>query len=213
MTWCIILLAGKNTRFSKIHGKKINELINKKPMFMHVLDTCKKCNFLDKIIIVINKKHKNAFTTSKLYDVVIGSEKNRQESIDICLNKIKKNIKKDDVVVTLDGDRPFVSASLIKKVVNVAKKYNAASAIIPVHDSIIKIKNTCNYIDRKSLFAVQTPQVFKFKMWKKTKSNQGTDFFSPIGFNLKKENFVIGELENFKITTKTDLKFAKKLII
>jgi 2-C-methyl-D-erythritol 4-phosphate cytidylyltransferase len=60
---------------------------------------------------------------------------------------------------------------------------------------------------------VQTPQAFKFKMWKKTKSNQGTDFFSSIGFNLKKENFVIGELENFKITTKTDLKFAKKLII
>lgn len=207
MVYCVILGAGNNLRFDSKLPKILN-LINKKPIYQYVLDTCLSNKQIDKIVFVVNNKIINKIETNKKIETIIGSKKSRQESLINVINYLKKQIKQNDIVITLDADRPFISNTLINKSINVAKKYNAANTILPIYDSIIK---DLKYINRNNVFAVQTPQTFKFKVWKNIKNSRSTDLFTYFNYKLNKNNLVLGELTNFKITTKDDFEFAKKI--
>ena len=65
-----------------------------------------------------------------------------------------------------DGARPLVSPEVITKAILKAAKFGAAAPAIPVKDTI-KVSKTGGVDetpDRKTLFAVQTPQVFDLEL-------------------------------------------------
>lgn len=220
MIFTIILIAGNSTRFDKKLSKNLL-LLNNKPLFFYALETCQKNKNIDQIILVVNKNEKPKIfsylneNNNKKTNIILGSDKSRFESLKLGVNFIKNNFKinKNDIIITLDGDRPLVSNELINKSVNVALKYGVCNTIQNIYDSIGKLNNkTFNYIDRNNLFTVQTPQTFKYKIWKQKHNIKGTDLFTSLDYQLNKNNLIEGNFFNIKITTKKDLDILKKII-
>lgn len=214
MIYLLILLAGKGQRFSKNQTKNLS-IINKKHVFNFVADTCLKNKQIDKIVLIVNQNEKaiieKQYKTNKKFSIVIGSEISRQHSLNIGIKHISSDLKHKDIIVTLDGDRIFVTNELINKSIEAAKKHGYASAYIKLADSIVKMDNDVKYIPRDSIYCIQTPQSFQFKYWN-NKQKQGNDLFSSLNLKLSKKNLFNGSPINFKITFKQDLDFAKKLI-
>ena len=141
----------------------------------------------------------------------------RQESVHLGLNALSGKCK---LAAIHDGARPLISWQVINRVVRAANTYGAAAPAIPVKDTIKVVQGGVvkETLDRASLQAVQTPQVFDFDILrgalKKAKQDgaQVTDDCSAverIGLTVK---IVEGEERNLKITTPLDLKIAQLLL-
>ena len=217
MIAAVVLLAGKGKRFKSKTSKNLT-LLNKKPLFSFVPNVCLKNKNINKTILVVNKKEKSTIEkyfsqeikNSKLV-VICGSNKTRQESLSIGVQCLSNILKQNDVVVTLDGDRIFVTNDLINKSIIVAKKYKYANTIISLNDSIIKFYDKAVYLNRNNICLVQTPQTFLYNVWN-LKQSKGTDLFSSLNLRLEKDNLIKGNPLNFKITVKEDLELASKLV-
>ena len=109
---------------------------------------------------------------------------------------------------------------MIDRVVRAANTYSAAAPAIPVKDTI-KVVNggvVTNTPDRKTLMAVQTPQVFDLALLRgalqkaEADGAEVTDDCSAVermGMSVK---IVEGDERNIKITTPMDLKIAALIL-
>ena len=205
---CFILLcAGKSKRFkSKINKQFI--IYRNRPLFEHSLKIAQDSNFFKKILIVSNRKINK--TNYKNIDLIKGG-KERHNSTQNALHFLKN--KKIKNVYIHDAARPNLSISLLKKLKNNLKKN---SAVVPYLNSenSVKYKNNIkiNNLNREKVLLTQTPQCFNFsELFHLYKNNKEkiTDEASLYLNNNKKIKFVLGDKNNFKITTVEDLKYLK----
>ncbi len=100
-----------------------------------------------------------AFSIDKLCTVTRGGE-TRTESVLAGITAAPENAV---LVAVHDGARPLVSEAVITEAVTTAAEYGAAAPVVPVKDSIKRIKdgNIAADVARDTLAAVQTPQVFR----------------------------------------------------
>jgi len=161
---------------------------------------------------------KEQYGISKLSTVIKGGSE-RQLSIYEVLQHIKTDA--DDIILVHDAVRPFVSSSMILRVISDTKKHSAVIPAIPISDTI-KRKDSQNFIietvDRSSLVSVQTPQGFTASVIQKayehaiTTSFLGTDDSSLVE-NINVPVFCTeGEQSNMKITTKEDIVKAEFIL-
>lgn len=136
-----------------------------------------------------------------------GSE--RQDSVENALKYTD-----DGIVLIHDGARPYVTREIILQVMYEAWKTGAASAAVPVKDTV-RQKNTCTdgsiTLDRKLLFSVQTPQGFHTEIIKDAFAKARADGFrgtddavlaERAGYPVK---LTEGSYANIKITTREDM--------
>ena len=205
MSNCFILLAaGKGKRFKSNNPKQFINYINK-PLFMHSVDKALKSKLFKSIIIVSNMPIRNI--KHKSIKVIKGGKERYQSSLN-ALNYIRK--KKYKNIYIHDAARPNFSIKLLKRL-SLGLKNN--KAVVP----FIKTDNSAKYkkgnriynLNRDDLLFTQTPQCFDFKsIYKLSKFNKKivTDEASLFLNNNQKVKFIKGEKNNFKITTKADLK-------
>lgn len=212
MNWFVILAAGSGSRFSNKENKMFKCVQKDTPLFLSVIKTCKKIKGNNKIVLVYNRADKTKIKSFITKDIILieGSNTSRQSSLSNAIKWIKNYASDNDVVITLDGDRPLVSQTILKKSITITKKFGYATAYIPLDDSIVFNNNkNFKYLERSSCYLIQTPQTFLFKFWKNT-NKKGTDLFSCLNLPLKKNNLFLGNKLNLKITTKEDLDLIKK---
>ena len=127
-----------------------------------------------------------------------------------------------DYVLIHDGARPLVTYDIICRSMEAVKEYHACVAGMPVKDTI-KVGNAKHYDvdtpDRSSLWAVQTPQSFSYKllmdaygkMWQAAESGERItdDAMIVERFTGHKVKLVQGKYENIKVTTPEDLLIAE----
>ena len=205
MSNCFILLAaGKGKRFKSKNPKQFINYINK-PLFMHSVDKAIKSKLFKSIIIVSNLPIKNI--QDKTIKVIKGG-KERYESSQRALNFIKN--KKFKNVFIHDAARPNFSIKLLNRLYVNLKNNNAVVPFLKSENSSkYKVKNKIRNLVRDNLLFTQTPQCFDFKSLyslSKTNNEKVTDEASIFLNNDKKVKFIKGEKNNFKITTKSDLK-------
>ena len=119
-----------------------------------------------------------------------------------------------------DGARPLVTQSVIAEAVEAAGRCGAAAPAVPVHDTIKQAENGLVRAtpERKTLFAVQTPQVFDVKLLKtvlREAMERGialTDDCSAVEAAGKPVVLTQGCEENLKITTPVDLTLAEAIL-
>ena len=90
MSFCLILLAaGESKRFNSYIPKPY--IVYKgKPIIQHSIDKAQKCKKIDKIMLVINKKHKKFIKNLKIKDIkIILGGRTRAESAYNSLKGIK----------------------------------------------------------------------------------------------------------------------------
>lgn len=141
----------------------------------------------------------------------------RQHSIHNAL----KIVQEADLVLVHDAVRPFIKVEHINDCCEQAAKAGAAIIGIPAKDTIKKVdKNgfVTETPDRKTIWQVQTPQVFKTELLKEAYDKAdsegflGTDDASLVEWLGKPVKVVRGDESNIKITYPRDLKLAEFLL-
>ena len=209
----IILAAGESKRF-KSKTPKPYYLYKGKPLFLHSINKAKESKKFSKIVLVINKKHKKILKNINLKKIkIINGGKNRSES---SFNGLK-SIKNDKIskVFIHDAARPNFSFKLISNLFNGLKKNKCVIPVIKTNNSVkFKDKKKLINIDRTKIYLTQTPQAFDYKalfqLQKKNISSVTDDANLFIEAN-KKVKFVNGEIDNYKITLKSDVVEKKNL--
>ena len=215
----VIVAAGNASRMGGID--KVMAKIGGEPMIVRTVRAFQNSGVIKEIVVVTRPDLMQTIMGlcrdfSKVTAVVAGG-KDRQESVELGLNALSEKVK---LAAIHDGARPFVTDAVIDRTVRAAGSYGAAAPAIPVKDTIKTVQGgvVINTPERKTLYAVQTPQVFDFDMLrgalKKARQDKAeiTDDCSAVermGFSVK---IVEGDERNLKITTPLDLKVAEMLL-
>lgn len=215
----VIVAAGTASRMGGID--KVMADLGGEPMILRTVRAFQECDPISEIVIVTREDLIEEITalTAEMDKVkaVVAGGKTRQESVSKGLAALSDKVK---LAAIQDGARPFASWQMIDRVVRAANTYSAAAPAIPVKDTI-KVVNggvVSSTPDRKTLMAVQTPQVFDIvllrgallKAWED--GAEVTDDCSAVermGMSVK---IVEGDERNIKITTPMDLKIAKLIL-
>ena len=194
----------------KINGKTVLERsVN---AFLNISD-------VDEVIVVAREKDIPAFSdilTDERVSFVVGGD-TRQQSVMNALDVI------DDceLIIIHDGARPLIKSEDIENTIRAAKENKAAAVGVFVKDTV-KVVDKNGFVvstpDRSTLFAVQTPQIFDFELYRNAAQNareKGLDFTDDCqlveSFNQKVKT-VVGSYSNIKITTPDDIVLAENLI-
>ena len=72
--------------------------------------------------------------------------------------------KQSDIVVIHDGARPFINSEIVTNCIEEALEFGAVTVAVPVKDTIKSVSDGFveNTYDRKTLWSIQTPQVFLY---------------------------------------------------
>jgi len=214
----IIVAAGTGSRMGSGIPKQFLTLDNK-PIIAHTIDKFEKNNGVDEIIIAVGKKYFPdmqkiiaQYGYKKIIKIVEGST-TRTGTVTNAL----KEAKPKGVVLIHDGVRPFVKDEEISQVIAAAHEKKAAILATPVKDTIKEVTNFSvdKTLDRTKLWAVLTPQGFTYDIIKnsyKNTNNNLTDDASVVENFGVKVHIIEGSDQNIKITTPSDLIFAKNYL-
>jgi len=214
----IIVAAGSSRRMGGID--KVFVPLGGKPALVWVLDVFESCELVNQIVVVVSEKNLERCRQlisgegwSKAIEVCAGGRR-RQDSVAAGL----KRLKDCQWVVIHDGARPLVTKDLIERGLKAAEETGAAIAAIPVTDTI-KIADGNRIVHqtppRQNLWAVQTPQVFRFdiitRAYEQIKSDATDDasLVEKLGYRVK---LYMSAYDNIKITNLDDLALAEVLL-
>jgi len=217
-TAAIIVAAGRGERMKGVD--KVFVPLLGKPVLAWSVEVFQQSPLVDQIIIVLHKdniargrKLVQDMGWSKVSDVSAGGEE-RQQSV---VNGLEL-LEDCQWVLIHDAARPLLTEALIKDGLKAAEKTGAAVAALPVTDTI-KLADDDNYVigtpPRKSLWAVQTPQVFHFDIIINAHRLAGsiaTDDASLVERLNHRVKLYSGSYDNIKITTPVDLAIAETLL-
>lgn len=194
----------------KINGKTVLERsVN---AFLNISD-------VDEVIVVAREKDIPAFSdilTDERVSFVLGGD-TRQQSV---MNAVDV-IDDCELIIIHDGARPLIKSEDIENTIKAAKENKASAVGVFVKDTV-KVVDKNGFVvstpDRSTLFAVQTPQIFDFELYKNAAQNareKGFDFTDDCqlveSFNQKVKT-VVGSYSNIKITTPDDIVLAENLL-
>ena len=215
----VIVAAGTASRMGGID--KVMAELEGEPMIVRTVRTFQTCDAIKEIVIVTREDLIVPIMGlckgfEKVTAVVAGGS-SRQESVERGLNALSGKVK---LVAVQDGARPLITHAVIDRTVRAAHTYGAAAPGVPVKDTIKVVAGgvVSNTPDRKTLQAVQTPQVFDLTLLKaalkkaKDEEAEVTDDCSAVermGMSVK---MVEGDERNIKVTTPLDLAIAKLLL-
>ena len=175
MIYAEILAGGIGSRMGNVNLPKQFLTLNNKPILVHTVEKFILNSRFEKILIVaplewmnytqdILKKHIGE--NDRLVVVEGGSDRN--ESIMSGVRYIEKTygLSDDDVIVTHDSVRPFLTHRIIQENIEGAIKYGAVDTVIGAIDTIIESEDgesISNIPNRDNMYQGQTPQSFNIK--------------------------------------------------
>ncbi|HEM1913379.1 TPA: 2-C-methyl-D-erythritol 4-phosphate cytidylyltransferase, partial [Listeria monocytogenes] len=201
-----------------------------KPIIVHTVEKFILNTRFDKILISSPKEWMNhAEDNIKKYIsddriVVIEGGEDRNETIMNGIRFVEKTygLTDDDIIVTHDAVRPFLTHRIIEENIDAALETGAVDTVIEALDTIVESSNHEVITDipvRDHMYQGQTPQSFNMKKVfnhyqnltpeKKQILTDACKICLLAGDDVK---LVKGEIFNIKITTPYDLKVANAII-
>ena len=211
----LIVAGGKGERMNADIPKQFL-LLNGTPILMHTL---KQFSHFEEIVLVLPhsqfdywRELCSNYNFTQKHTLVAGGT-TRFYSVKNGLEKIEEN----SVIAIHDGVRPLISKKLIDSLITKTKNGVGVIPIVPVKDSIRKVKGENSvHLDRSNLYKVQTPQCFLSTDIKEAYTQEFSDTFtddaSVFEANGGKINTLLGEEKNLKVTTREDLTIANEFI-
>lgn len=216
----IIAAAGKGKRMGAAINKQFI-FLNDKPILVHTLERFQSFPWVTEIVVVVHPEEVylveeliqkyNLFVTA-----VVPGGAERQDSIQNGLNYIQS-----EWVMVHDGARPFINSRKLEELYSNVIIKDAVVLGVPVKDTVKVIDGSGIIVDtpdRKSLWAIQTPQAFRTSILidafdKAIKDGFiGTDDSSLVERIGVKVHVIDGDYNNIKITTQDDLIHAKVIL-
>ena len=220
MIFGAILAGGVGSRMNISDMPKQFLDLGEKPIIVHTLEKFKLCSRLDHIYLGV---HPDWLThTNDLIEKYLGTDRN--STIFNIISDIEKNFgeSEDNIIITHDSVRPFVTQRMIEENIDAAIKYGAVDTVTSAIDTIVEsddgefIKEIPN---RQKMYQGQTPQSFKISVLKKLYSELTDDEKAILTDACKicivkgyPVYMVEGEISNIKITTVSDYKIAQAMV-
>lgn len=231
MIFVAILASGTGTRMGNMDKPKQFLLLGDKPIIIHTIEKFLINEKFEEIIVLCPKQwisHTEDLILkyipkSDKIEVIQGG-KLRNDTIMNAINYIDNThgLKEEDIIMTHDSVRPFITHRIIEENIKYAKEYGACDTVIPATDTIVEsvdgefIKSVPN---RKNMYQGQTPQSFNIIKLKNLYNNVPdkekeilTDACKIVSINNEKVFIVQGEVSNIKITYPHDLKVANSIL-
>jgi 2-C-methyl-D-erythritol 4-phosphate cytidylyltransferase/2-C-methyl-D-erythritol 2,4-cyclodiphosphate synthase len=209
MNSCFIILAGGESKRFNSKTPKPYHLYKGKPLLLHSIDKVKNYGKFNKIVLVINKKHKSHIKKLKIKDLkIVFGGKTRAESAYKGLKSVNNyNIKN---VMIHDAARPNFSLNLLKKLDKALKSNDCVIPAIQTTDSIKqKSLNKIINLKRENIYLIQTPQAFNYKKLYRLQNDKGIEVTDDANLFVKankKIKIIKGDAYNNKITINSDIK-------
>lgn len=213
----ILVAGGKGTRMGGTVSKQYLPIAGK-PVLMHTLEVFHQLDPNFDLILVIPEQDFSvwkALCKAHAFSIphkLIAGGKTRFQSVRNGLNSIDAE---EGLVAIHDGVRPFVNSEVIQESFQVAAQEGSAIAVIPLKDSLRKVKGAgaSNFEERQFFRLVQTPQTFQIAKIKKAfqveELQQFTDDATVYEYQGWEVSLIPGNLENIKITTPEDMDYAE----
>lgn len=203
----ILLMAGSGTR-SGLEINKVLYQINKTPLFMYSLDKFNQVGFNEYILVVSRNDYdivsEYICNTSYQVKLVIGGS-TRCESVRNALKLVTS-----DVAVIHDAARPLINITDIKNIKEASIKYKLGTMYHPVADTIRKVTENVESVNRDNLYSITTPQFFHKSLFKDIIDNKKliTDEIT-LFENIHEICFIKETSNNLKLTTKEDIDYIE----
>lgn len=218
----LVAAAGSSSRMGGVN--KLLEPLDGVPVLVRTLAALQLAGRVDEIVVASREEDLleisalcHTYGISKCSKVIRGGE-SRVHSVLLAALEASPETK---LLAVHDGARPLVTPELIDQVILAAARCGAAAPAVPLKDTIKEVQDggaVERTVERSSLRAVQTPQVFDAELLRaalKDAIEQGaavTDDCSAVE-RLGKVVFLIdGDEENLKITTPTDMILASAIV-
>ena len=222
----VVLAGGSGKRMgTKVHKQYL--MLKGYPVLYYSLKAFQDSAWIDEIVLVsgageeeyCQKEIVEKYSFSKVRKIVAGGAE-RYNSV---WNGLQQITEKDGFVYIHDGARPFVDDAMIERAYHCVEETKACVAGMPVKDTI-KVVDEKNYVkgtpERKTLWLVQTPQVFDVHLIKEAyqklideKIENATDDAMVVEQMMDHAvKLYSGAYENIKITTPEDLLVAETFL-
>lgn len=226
MNIAVILAGGIGNRTGLDIPKQYYE-VRGKPIIAYSLDVLGADKQIDCIQIVAEDAWQEYLTLylSEIKFKFRGFSKpgeNRQLSIYHALSDIQEDVEKEDCILIHDAARPCITSELITRCLKAINGHDGVLPFLPMKDTIYLSKDgrtITSLLDRKQVLAGQAPEVFRFGKYYEANQKLLPDKIKGISGStepaiLAKLDIatVMGDENNFKITTVEDIKRFEMLL-
>ncbi len=231
MVFAAVFAGGIGSRMGNSDTPKQYFELGTKPIIIHTIEKFFVNPKVDEILVLCPKAwiaptrdmiNKHLPESNNIHVIEGGSTRNG--TLENALNYIEANftIGEDDIIVTHDAVRPFLTHRIISENIAAAAECGACDTAIPATDTIVESidgKTISSIPPRGNLYQGQTPQSFKIKLLRGvlnslTEDEKAilTDACKIFTIKGKPVYIVEGEIYNIKITYPYDLKVANFLL-
>lgn len=232
MLYAGILAGGKGTRMGVTELPKQFLELKGKPIIVHTIEKFLLFSEIEKIVLGIHPDWVSYMEdlvdkylpiyVNRIMVVAGGSDRN--ETIVNVINAIGQYqpLKDEDIIITHDAVRPFISRKSIQENIDFISKYDAVDTVVQATDTIVEARDgelISAIPERQYLYQGQTPQTFRMNdfldLYHGLSDDEKvilTDACKIFVISGKKVGLAQGDYSNIKITTVTDLKIAKSML-
>lgn len=201
--------------------------LNGRPVIVHVIEKFLVHPEIEQVIVGVNGNwihfmndvQEKYFRNMEKLSVIEGGN-DRNSTIDaIVRDALGYGASAEDIVVTHDAVRPFITLKMISDNIEAARKYGVCDTVIPATDTIVYSENKEYITDipvRSCVYQGQTPQSFQIGLFEQVYGRMTAEelgivtdackMFMMKGFNV---HLVEGSASNIKITYPFDYKMAQ----
>lgn len=218
--YAVIVAGGTGQRMGTDLPKQFL-LLNNRPMILYTLDAFLQAFEDMQIVVVVHTNYLRTLESIlKEYDTqhkihLVTGGQTRFESVKNGLELVPS----ESIVFVHDAVRCLISIELIRYCYSEALSFSNAIPVIPIRDSIRKWdlqKGDSQVVNRKDLYAIQTPQVFLSGLIKEAFKQEYCDAFTDEATVFEAQggrvHLIEGEGRNIKVTYPQDLEYAAFLL-
>lgn len=233
MIYAGILAAGVGERMHRQDLPKQFLHLGSKPILIHTLEQFYINEQISKVIVVAPDEWKQyaedlirQFETMNTDVNVISGGENKTISVKMIVDYIERSfgVFENDILITHDAVRPFITQQMIDNNIETAEKYGAANTVVTTNDTIVVSndgENLSEVPSKNRMFAEQTPLTFNLnlllEMYDKARKcgviledeTELARLYITQGYAMR---FVSGEYSNMKIINPYDLEIAEALL-
>lgn len=230
MIFGAVLAGGVGSRMNISDMPKQFLPLGEKPIILHTLEKFLMCNRFDRIYVGVHPNwqlHMQDLLDKHLAGApvtIVPGGGDRNSTILNIIDAIEKDHGESDenIIVTHDSVRPFVTLRIINENIDAAMRYGACDTVVPAIDTIVVSKDgeeISEIPNRSLMYQGQTPQSFKMSMLKNLYHDLSeeekevlTDACKICVVRNTPVKLVAGEISNLKITTVSDYKIAQAMV-
>ena len=203
-----------------------------KPVIVHTVEKFCMVSDFDKVIVLAPKSWMQQTQDILMRDLpqymdriaLVSGGAERNDTIMNAISYIESEfgLAEDDIIVTHDAVRPFVTFRIIEENIATAREYGAVDTVIPATDTIVQSvdgKVIANIPNRAEYYQGQTPQSFNACRLKRlfeelTEEEKAilTDACKILVLKGEKVALVRGDVCNIKLTYTNDMRIARAMI-